>query len=398
MPGLDLRPRLRSLKRWLPRWTAARLRLPPAWVGYRAWRTETVRQYLDRIGGAGDRYQVVHPEAVHHNPLPRGVSSAGELPDTVGWWGFSFRDVPARRSAETFIATLPDCRVVQYVEGPEHRFAGDYQVAILGRGDRSIELREVRFRERHGLVLRSQPKVRRLRRVTWIAERVYHNHSHWLTAHVPKLDLLRSQGLLEDLVLPSRTTPAIEASLRRMGLDRRDFPTVDLDTVLDAEELTIVGSDRFRPELLQTVRSALAIPRVSSPSRRIYISRARAARRRLLNEEEIWSSLRRAGFERVFMEDLPFDEQVDLMAETAVLVAPHGAGLTNMLFCPPGTHVVEIADLGFPNPNFYAVASAMGHPYWLIPARSVGDGHPLGRDMFTDHDAFESILASLLDT
>ena len=52
-----------------------------------------------------------------------------------------------------------------------------------------------------------------------------------------------------------------------------------------------------------------------------------------------------------------------------------------MIFCAAGTHVVEIADTGYPNPNFYALAAAMGHPYWLIDAKGVGPGHALDRDL-----------------
>ncbi|MDZ7757189.1 glycosyltransferase 61 family protein [Rhodohalobacter sp.] len=48
------------------------------------------------------------------------------------------------------------------------------------------------------------------------------------------------------------------------------------------------------------------------------------------------------------------------MQQAEIVVAPHGAAITNVIFLSPGTHVVEIADLSFPNPNFYALASAMG--------------------------------------
>src|SRR5690606_1281491 len=60
------------------------------------------------------------------------------------------------------------------------------------------------------------------------------------------------------------------------------------------------------------------------------------------------------------------------------------AGLTNMLLCPAGARIVEMADLSFPNPNFYAMASALGHRYWIIEAEAVGAGHPLRRDMRVD--------------
>lgn len=196
---------------------------------------------------------------------------------------------------------------------------------------------------------------------------------------------------MDDVLLPPERTDAIDSSLRMLGLDPNAFTTFDLDRPLLVSELTIIGSDRFRPELLESVREAFADPE-ATPHRCIYVSRARASRRRLLNEDEVWPLFEAQGFERVFMEDLPFEEQVRLMHETAVLAAPHGAGLTNMIFCAEGTHVIEIADLGFPNPNFYAIAAALGLPYWIVEADSVGEEHPLEKDLRVDLDAVETAL------
>jgi capsular polysaccharide biosynthesis protein len=83
------------------------------------------------------------------------------------------------------------------------------------------------------------------------------------------------------------------------------------------------------------------------------------------------------------------------MQETRVLFAPHGAGLTNMMFCHEGTHVVEIADLGFPNPNFYALACAMGLPYWLLAGDGLGDVHPLEKDLRVEPRLVEEVLEQL---
>ena len=46
-------------------------------------------------------------------------------------------------------------------------------------------------------------------RATWITERVYDNHSHWLTAHLPKLLMLRARGELGDVVLATAGFQAI---------------------------------------------------------------------------------------------------------------------------------------------------------------------------------------------
>lgn len=371
---------------------------PPALFDYRHVTRETVQEFFVRHGAADGKasYETVHPEAVAVNALPCNVKSRDELPDDRGWWGYSFRDVPRRTSGETFIATLPGCLITSYRDPQK---ADDFYPAILTHDFHALDMREIRFRPRHAATLGKslRPPVR-LKKATWITERVYHNHSHWLTAHLPKLLLLRERGMLADVLLPLERSSAIDDSLRLVGLDPADFRSYDPGRPLIVDALTVLGTDRFRPELLQMIPRAFGVMAERLPRKKVFISRVEATRRRLLNEEEIWSLLEPHGFERVRMETLSFAAQVDLMRETAVLVAPHGAGLTNMLYCPRGAHIVEIADLSFPNPNFYAVASAMSHHYWIAPAKSLGDLHPLEKDLHVEPEVLDDILRRLADS
>lgn len=421
-----LMARARATKSRIPRIAVERLGLPPSWLSYRYLQRETLAECAARTG-LDDRLHVVHPAGVHPAPLPRDVARRDALPDDRGWWGFSFRDVPARENDPTLIATLPDCTIAHDRLPPDHRFGGDYYVGILNADQRSLELREIRFRPMHAEVLNAGPRVERIDRATLVTERVYHNYSHWLTAHLPKLVLLRERGELNNVILPPSLPENHRASLRMLGIEPDDFRVFDPAAVQRVRELTLLSTDRFRPELVRSVRERImeatstagatptasptstagatgtaassptagVRPAAATPRRRIYISRAGALRRRLLNEEDIWPSFAAHGFERVRMEDLPFEAQVELMMDTGVLAAPHGAGLTNMIFCAPGTHVVEIADLGFPNPNFYALASALGHPYWLVPADAEGDGHPLTHDLRVDPARIDGLLQAL---
>ena len=372
--------------------------VPPSWLGWRWVRRQTV---VEHCAGRGDppdgaRCETVHPQSVSRHALPLNVARRDKLPGERGWWGFSFRDVPTRVNGPTFVATLRDCTVVWYRD-PDRD--DDFFPAILSRDGVAVDLREIRFRERHAEVLRRSGPPRRLRRATWIAERVYHNYSHWLTAHVPKLLLLRDRGALADALLPPERTAAIDGSLRLAGLDPGRFPSFDPSRPLRVDELTVVGTDRFRPELLRLVPQAYGATGGRPPRRRVFISRARAARRRLANEDEVWALLEPAGFERVHTEGLTFEEQVALMRETSVLCALHGAGLANMLFCPPGAHVIEIADPAFPNPNFYATAAALGHHYWLLAAEpAAATAAPPGwRDLRVDPGAVRALLPGLDD-
>lgn len=370
--------------------------LHAGWFGYRYVQHETVPEHFARHQGdrAAGRCETLHPADVAHHPLPCNIDSREELPDDRGWWGYSFRDVPARESGQTLIATIPDCRIVWYRDPAQ---ANDFFPAIIAGDGRALDMREVRFRPLHAETLRRSGPPDRLKKATWFIERVYHNHSHWLTAHLPKLLLLRDRGALDDVLMPPERTAGMDGSLRMLGLEPDQFTTFDPSRPLRVDELTFLVTDRFRPELLRLVPEAYGVLDAPPAHRKVYISRARATRRRLLNEDEIWPLLEAEGFERVFMEELGFEQQVELMRQTAVLFAPHGAGLTNMMFCPPGAHIVEIADLSFPNPNFYAVACAMGHRYWLLAGTGLGDLHPLEKDLHIDPTKVRELLHRLRD-
>ncbi|MBD1397637.1 glycosyltransferase family 61 protein [Pontibacter sp. JH31] len=66
--------------------------------------------------------------------------------------------------------------------------------------------------------------------------------------------------------------------------------------------------------------------------KRIFISRANARTRRVLNEQALLPLLDRYGFEVVRAEELTYQQQVQLFYDAEAVIAPHGAGLTNLLF------------------------------------------------------------------
>jgi len=74
-------------------------------------------------------------------------------------------------------------------------------------------------------------------------------------------------------------------------------------------------------------------PNVSNiPFRRVYISRKLADKRKAHNELAVELLMRKHGFEIVHPENISLKAQIELMAETQILVSLHGAALTNMLF------------------------------------------------------------------
>jgi len=95
------------------------------------------------------------------------------------------------------------------------------------------------------------------------------------------------------------------------------------------------------PWLAAAIRTVLdARPAESPGPRRIWISRTDAGSRHFAWEQELLARL--DGFERVELARLSPLEQMHLMAGAAVVAGPHGAGFANLIFCAPGTRVIEL--------------------------------------------------------
>jgi hypothetical protein len=100
----------------------------------------------------------------------------------------------------------------------------------------------------------------------------------------------------------------------------------------------------------------------SNRKRRIYISRAKAKTRRVLNESELLPVLDRYGFEVVRAEELSYQQQVHLFYEAETVVGPHGAGLTNLLFSEH-CRVLEFHPANLIKTHYFLLCKALGFRY-----------------------------------
>ncbi|KQP07253.1 hypothetical protein ASF28_14755 [Methylobacterium sp. Leaf99] len=96
---------------------------------------------------------------------------------------------------------------------------------------------------------------------------------------------------------------------------------------------------------------------------RLYIDRRGSQQRRLLNEDEVVTALEAMGFVPVRLEDLTIDRQVALFRQAAIIVSPHGAGLTNIGFASPGCIVIELMMDAYLNWCFRRIAALRGLDY-----------------------------------
>ncbi|HEX8429576.1 glycosyltransferase family 61 protein [Hymenobacter sp.] len=249
----------------------------------------------------------------------------------------------------------------------------------------SIVHRRFRSRFQDTLLLRQWlgEKVR----VTGTAIAVCHNqwstenYYHWLIDSLPRLLALRSAYPGIKLLLPqvSDIHPVpefITTSARLLGFPNQ-LP-LNSQQILNAHSVVMptltATSLTQRPELVRQVQQELLAAlgmEPTQPFRRIYAARAAGFLRNLRNEPEVEEWLRQEGFEKVYFEELSLLEQVRLMRETEVLLAVHGANMTNMLFLPSTSKVIEIHNKEYGDPCYLRLASCLELEFYICPCTGV---------------------------
>ena len=112
---------------------------------------------------------------------------------------------------------------------------------------------------------------------------------------------------------------------------------------------------QFLPEFHR--KSVAHIKATSNANEKIYISRSKTESRPMNNEKDVEIFLIKRGFDIVFLEDFTFHKQIELMKSASLIIAPHGAGLTNLIYCLPNTLIIELLCKRYLNTCFYLLSN-----------------------------------------
>jgi len=105
-------------------------------------------------------------------------------------------------------------------------------------------------------------------------------------------------------------------------------------------------------------------------SKRIYISREDATDRRVSNKKRLNRLLGAYDIHTYSLSSLTVREQIDLFSQAELIVSPHGAGLTNILFADQAA-VIEM--FGQRKASMYdRMAEHLHHDYRMIECKQSG--------------------------
>ena len=225
------------------------------------------------------------------------------------------------------------------------------------------------------------------------------NYYHWIIDHLLKLRGVEHYeertGDRVELIVSEHMPEFAKEALDLLGFGDHSItawegPRSRVDT------LVVPSWPEPTPGNLQWIRSRMT-GSVSGPERDtgwVYVSRQNASRgRKVANFDEIAEVLREFDVGIVRCEDLSFIEQVRLFGSVDGIVAPHGAGLTNMIWADRPS-VIELFNGRVAMP-FYVLADILDHDYVPVigtPVEGSGRQNARDRDFTVEADVLRESL------
>ncbi len=237
------------------------------------------------------------------------------------------------------------------------------------------------------------------------------NHYHWINDFLPRLMLLAAELHHYTLLLPD--APYIRNAgiklLDHLNLKPRRIEWIGSGKFVKVPDLTFITSvvltGRVHDVLIKQMRNRLSkilAPDNLQANRRIYISRRKAANRRVLNEDQVIGLLKAYDFEVVNFEDLDIEQQIQLANSASIMISIHGAGLTNAFFMNSETAVLEFRrNKVYHNQCYWHLSAALGQKFYYLfgqpDSDNVIEGAP-GCNLTIPLDKLSSVVEQILKT
>jgi capsular polysaccharide biosynthesis protein len=288
------------------------------------------------------------------------------LDESIHW---KFRGEYKEARSPMFVATIPQGRVwgnAGAVITPDDYLLGQVSREFFKTSEENSVFYQFKL---------ARPK--RIRgRAAVLATAGGRTYFHWMCDILPRIHLLKLARQFDSInyfIINSYQFPFHKETLQILGIPESKiiYSTNHWMFHIKADELIVPSLPakldtvtRWSCDFLQ--RTFLKPLLNQYLKKRLYISRRSAPNRKLIDEEEVLKILIPKGFEVIMTEGMSVQDQAQLFAQAEWVIAPHGAGLTNLVFCQPGTQVIDIFSPNWVNPCYWILSQEMGLVYHYI--------------------------------
>jgi capsular polysaccharide biosynthesis protein len=261
---------------------------------------------------------------------------------------------------------------------------GDYGANITADGTLDYETSEYfgikRWREHPIFLRRRLPPIEKIDgTVVALATRGgSNNYYHFLLDVLPRFGIFQDTmpGVEPDGLYVPAASAWQETLLGLTGLSKYPVVGAAKHRAIRADRLIVPSQPNPREvaprATIDWLRSRLTAGETADKPRRIYVTRGTTRNtRRMVHEETIWPLLEQRGFVRIEPGGLSIQDQIDHFAAAEVIVAPHGAALTNLIFVSPGARVLEMFAPNYVNACYWAILQSIPDTHYRY---LIGDG------------------------
>ncbi|MEG5066020.1 tetratricopeptide repeat protein [Microcoleus sp. B3-A4] len=350
----------------------------------------------------------------------------------------------AFESPETFVTSLPNGRA--WIVPQKNSWMICNAIAIIDSGDRLLpELSreypgelpgcENKYSTQHrflNLKPEELPPLEKIDGTVAVLAGLSGNvYFHWMVDILPRIEVLQRWGInLEEIdrfLVNSCQQPFQRETLKALGIPEYKIIESDRHPYIQAKQLIVPSFSGYlgwlSPQGLEFLRRVflnqkfqklcsanIFLPKgtqLSEPDdrkylypERIYVSRSKSSYRRVINEEQVIEFLSRFGFVSVLLESMTLEEQIALFSRAKAIVAPHGSGLTNIIFCGAGTKVIELVSPNYIRQYYWAISQQLNLPHYYVigetfncyPIRQLMYQNPLTEDILVNLNSLQKIL------
>ncbi|MGD1808727.1 glycosyltransferase 61 family protein [Dapis sp. BLCC M126] len=242
--------------------------------------------------------------------------------------------------------------------------------------------------------------------VVFLSSRWGYNYYHWMFDVISRLELLLNSGLdlnyVDKFIVNSYQKQFQKEILNILGIPQTKIIESDRYHHIKSDRLIVPSLPLAVPlkwncEFLKRKLMPLKdIVKSGEHPERIYISRQDSEVRRLVNEDEVIAFLSILGFKTVSFSSLSVAEQVSLLANVKVVITVHGAGLTNIVFCQPGTKIIELFGPDIVRNCYYIIANHCNLEHYYMIGESSSTRHDLPKNRGLDVVINLDLLSQLM--
>lgn len=209
----------------------------------------------------------------------------------------------------------------------------------------------------------------------WLIDNWSYGYFHWFADVLQKYIALNPKK--SKLILPHFYSQYeyIVSSSKLLGIE---LFFIEEKEIIKCKKLTIIPtsfiSGNFYPKLITKLNLKFKNFKQTKNhfNKIIYVSRNKSTRRKVYNEEELIKTIKQHNGNVFYFENLNLEVQIDLVKNCEILICPHGASLTNLLFAENNIKVIELRHENSDVQNMYfSLASALKIPYYYIKCKGL---------------------------